>query len=83
LHRDTSIVLTVKICYHFCSAKRRGSILKMADGLQKEAVIAEEYAKATVRSLVEHPFHFIKNLFEYRKTRYRGLAKNESRFTFS
>jgi IS5 family transposase len=55
----------------------------MADGLQKEAVIAEEYAKATVRSLVEHPFHFIKNLFEYRKTRYRGLAKNESRFTFS
>ena len=60
-------------------AKRRGSVLKMADGLQKEAIIAEEYAKAAVRSLVEHPFHFIKNLFGYRKTRYRGLAKNESR----
>ena len=60
-------------------AKRRGSILKMADGLEKEAVIAEEYAKAAVRSLVEHPFHFIKNLFGYRKTRYRGLVKNESR----
>ena len=26
--------------------------------------------------LVEHPFHIVKNLFWYRKVRYRGLAKN-------
>ncbi|MFA6961855.1 MAG: IS5/IS1182 family transposase, partial [Opitutaceae bacterium] len=25
---------------------------------------------------VEHPFLIVKNLFGYRKTRYRGLAKN-------
>jgi len=25
---------------------------------------------------VEHPFHVIKNLFGFRKVRYRGLAKN-------
>jgi IS5 family transposase len=25
---------------------------------------------------VEHPFHVVKNLFKYRKVRYRGLAKN-------
>lgn len=27
-------------------------------------------------TLVEHPFHIVKNLFRDRKTRYRGLAKN-------
>ncbi|MDB6171069.1 MAG: transposase, partial [Chthoniobacteraceae bacterium] len=26
----------------------------------------------------EHPFHIVKNLFHYRKARYRGLAKNEA-----
>ncbi|NIA55063.1 IS5 family transposase [Massilia sp. TW-1] len=35
-----------------------------------------EKAKASVRAKVEHPFHVLKNLFKYRKTRYRGLAKN-------
>ena len=34
--------------------------------------------KSSVRSKVEHPFHVIKNLFRHRKTRYRGLAKNEA-----
>jgi len=27
---------------------------------------------------VEHPFHVIKNLFAYRKVRYKGLAKNQA-----
>jgi hypothetical protein len=35
--------------------------------------------KAQIRSRVEHPFHLIKNLFHYRKTRYRGLEKNTHR----
>jgi len=35
-----------------------------------------ERVKAGLRAKVEHPFHVIKNLFKYRKTRYRGLAKN-------
>lgn len=60
-------------------AKRRGKLQKMSEGLEKEAVIAEEYAKASVRSRVEHVFHLIKNLFGYSKVRYRGLAKNEAR----
>lgn len=37
-----------------------------------------ECAKARIRAKVEHPFHVIKNLFKHRKTRYRGLAKNEA-----
>ena len=35
-----------------------------------------EHAKASIRAKVEHPFHVVKNLFLYRKTRYQGLAKN-------
>lgn len=37
-----------------------------------------ERAKASIRAKVEHPFHVIKNLFKHKKTRYRGLAKNEA-----
>jgi IS5 family transposase len=29
-----------------------------------------------VRSVVEHPFHVIKNRFKHRKVRYKGLEKN-------
>jgi len=42
-----------------------------------EARIA--YLNSKVRSKVEHNFHIVKNLFGYRKTRYRGLQKNGAR----
>ncbi len=32
--------------------------------------------KAQLRSIVEHPFHVVKNLFGYHKVRYQGLRKN-------
>jgi IS5 family transposase len=32
--------------------------------------------KAHIRARVEHPFHVVKNLFHYKKVRYKGLAKN-------
>ena len=35
-----------------------------------------EYLKASVRAKVEHVFHVVKNLFHFRKVRYKGLAKN-------
>lgn len=35
-----------------------------------------EYAKASLRAKVEHPFRVIKRQFGYVKVRYRGLAKN-------
>ena len=59
--------------------RRRGSLRKMEDSLEKEALIAKEYEKSSVRSKVEHAFYYIKILFGYGKVRYRGLAKNESR----
>ena len=35
-----------------------------------------EKLKASIRAKVEHPFHFVKNLFGHQKNRYWGLAKN-------
>jgi IS5 family transposase len=57
-------------------AAKRGKLKAMAEGEIKELTRRLERLKAQVRSKVEHPFHIIKNLFGYRKVRYRGLAKN-------
>ena len=57
-------------------AAKRGKIKAMAEGLKKDLIREWERRKAQVRSRVEHPFHIIKNLFKYRKVRYRGLRKN-------
>jgi IS5 family transposase len=57
-------------------ARKRGQIKTMAEGAEKETLKATEKAKAAVRAFVEHPFHLLKNIFRYRKVRYRGLAKN-------
>lgn len=57
-------------------AAKRGRIKAMAEGRVKELTLAVEKAKAQLRALVEHPFHVLKNLFGYRKVRYKGLAKN-------
>jgi len=35
-----------------------------------------EQTKARIRATSEHALHVLKNSFRYRKTRYRGLAKN-------
>ena len=57
-------------------AKQRGPIKKMAKGPEKDLILAEEKAKASVHASVEYPFHILKKLFRHRKTRCRGLAKN-------
>ena len=36
-----------------------------------------EHAISQVRSLVEHPFHYLKDVMRTRRTRYRGLRKND------
>jgi IS5 family transposase len=41
--------------------------------------IQMEYIKASIRAKVEHPFRIIKCQFGFRKTIYRGLAKNDSK----
>jgi len=59
-------------------AQRRSTITKMAEGTLKELVKARERVKAQIRARVEHPFHVVKNLFHFKKTRYKGLAKNSA-----
>jgi IS5 family transposase len=57
-------------------AAKRGRIKAMSQGPIKQLTGELEKLKASVRARVEHPFHVIKNLFGFRKVRYRGLAKN-------
>jgi len=59
-------------------ATKRGVIKKMEDSPMKTLLLEFEKAKASIRAKVEHPFHVIKNLFGYRKVRYKGLAKNQA-----
>lgn len=61
-----------------CAAARRGAIKKMEDSRKKTLLLAFEKTKASIRAKVEHPFHVIKNLFGYRKVRYKGLTKNQA-----
>jgi len=42
----------------------------------KDLTLGLEKLKARTRTLVEHPFHIVKNLFKHRKARYRGIKKN-------
>jgi IS5 family transposase len=53
---------------------------RQLDPTRKWARLLEkaEQLKASILAKVEHPFHVIKNLFRHKKTRYKGLAKNEA-----
>jgi len=57
-------------------AVKRGKIKRLPEGEIKELSQQIERLKAQVRAKVEHAFHVVKNLFGYRKVRYRGLSKN-------
>jgi len=57
-------------------AARRSTVNKMAEGLLKTLTQALERVKAQIRARIEHPFHVVKNLFLYKRTRYKGLVKN-------
>jgi transposase, IS5 family len=52
------------------------SIIKALPERLRHWAEAVERALSQVRAWVEHPFHIVKNLFRYKKLRYRGLAKN-------
>lgn len=59
--------------------RRRGAKKKLEpnDALVFEI---EEFEKSTVRSKVEHVFGVVKRLFRFRRTRYRGLRKQQAKF---
>jgi transposase, IS5 family len=55
-----------------------GTAGNVSDVVQAHAREKLENAKASVRAKVEHCFHVVKCLFKHRKTRYRGLEKNNA-----
>jgi len=57
-------------------AAKRSKVKALPEGRLKELTQELEKLKAQVRAKVEHPFHVVKNLFGFRKVRYRGLFKN-------
>ena len=59
-------------------ASKRSLIKALAEGAEKTQLKAVEKTKAAVRAFVEHPFHIVKNLFGYRKVRYRGFGEERA-----
>ena len=58
-------------------ARKRGKVKGIEDNEEKTLTQYAERLKASIRAKVEHPFHIVKNLFGHKKTRYRGIAKNQ------
>ena len=63
-----------KVNWHV--AMRPGKRRTLPETSLGKALEALEHTKARIRAKVEQPFHVVKNLFQHRKTRYRGMAKN-------
>lgn len=59
--------------------KRRMKIERLPDGEEKTKLKAEEKAKSQIRSKVEFPFRYVKQVFGFKKTRVRGLKKNNAK----
>ena len=62
----------------WCIAAKRSTVEAIASEALKDLVKRRERLIASIRARVEHPFHIVKNLFGYRKVRYKGLAKNRA-----
>jgi IS5 family transposase len=67
---------TIKANITWSVAMRRSTIKALPDRMSKFLTRAREKVKAQIRARVEHPFHVVKNLFNHKKARYRGIAKN-------
>ena len=56
-----------------------GKVIKLSKSGQYAAKKAE-HAKSSVRAKVEHVFGVVKKQLRFRKTRYRGLEKQQAKF---
>lgn len=59
-------------------AAKRQRVENLPEGKLKRAMKKLEKLKASLRARVEHPFHVLKNLFKFRKIRYREMAKTDA-----
>jgi IS5 family transposase len=63
------------------AARKAGVLYAMSDRAKIRHPLSSSQRKknrkhSSIRSKVEHPFHVLKNLWHFRKVRYRGLKKN-------
>jgi IS5 family transposase len=58
---------------------RRPSSIKKLSPSGQYAAKKREHQQSSVRCKVEHVFAVMKNIFRYRKTRYRGLQKQTTK----
>lgn len=63
------------------AARKNGIFYGISDKAKQNHPLSSSQRKknrkhSSIRSKVEHPFHVIKNLWHFRKVRYRGLTKN-------
>ncbi|OXC75317.1 Mobile element protein [Caballeronia sordidicola] len=70
----------IKTKVQWSVAMKRAKLKGMAEGPLKQLTQALEKVKAQIRARVEHPFHVVKKLFNHKKARYRGLAKNGAQY---
>lgn len=56
---------------------KRLLIARRRKSVSGEVAEFREHAISQVRSVVEHPFHYLKDVMRTRRTRYRGLEKND------
>jgi IS5 family transposase len=58
-------------------AMKRGKLKAVSEKSGFGQVLRKlESLKDSIRSKVKHPFHIVKNLFHYKKVRYKALARN-------
>ena len=62
----------------FQIVKRLSTVNKIQNDQEREIVKLAEKAKCSIRAKVEHAFHIIKNIFGFRRFRYKGHSKNDS-----
>lgn len=67
-----------KVDYRVMKRPGRKKAQPHYDGINWEKKI--EHERSSIRCHVEHAFHFVKNIFGYRKVVYRGIRKNMNRF---
>jgi len=63
-----------------CYIVQKKSIIDKIENEERRAKAKEyETKKCKIRAKVEHVFHVIKNIFGYKRAKYKGIAKNDGR----
>ena len=65
------------------TARKYGIVRAIPEGPERDQVRAAEQQKAQLRSIVDHPFHIVKNLFGYRKVLFLRAAQLHSLFALA